>query len=54
MAMVRDGGVLLWDDYGSVRAEYGTTRYLESLRSRGYPVFRLGTTNRRRPSAAVR
>ena len=47
IAMVRDGGVLLWDDYGSVRSEYGTTRYLESLRRRGYPVFRLGTPNRR-------
>ncbi len=47
MDMVRDGGVLLWDDYGSMRAEYGTTRYLEDLRRQGYPVFRLGTRDRR-------
>jgi hypothetical protein len=45
--MLRPGGVLLWDDYGSVRSDYGTTRYLEELRQRGYPVYRLGPAKRR-------
>ncbi len=47
MDMIRPGGVLLWDDYGSMRSEYGTTRYLEKLHASGYPAFRLGTPDRR-------
>jgi hypothetical protein len=42
MAMIRPGGVIVWDDYGSVREEYGTTRYLEELRAGGIPVYCLG------------
>lgn len=37
-----EGGLIVWDDYGSQRAEYGVTRYLEGLRADGYPVWRLG------------
>ena len=47
MEMLRPGGVLVWDDYGSVRSEYGVTRYLEGLRDAGYPMFRLGGNRRR-------
>ena len=47
MAMIRPGGVIVWDDYGSVRSEYGVTRYLEGLRDAGYPMFRLGGSERR-------
>lgn len=42
MLMIRTGGVIVWDDYGSVRSEYGTTRYLEQLRQAGIPVYCLG------------
>ena len=42
MNMIRPGAVLLWDDYGSIRAEYGTSRYLEQMRRAGISVFRLG------------
>lgn len=47
MEMLRPGGVLVWDDYGSMRAEYGTTSHLEELQQAGFPVFRLGPPLRR-------
>ena len=47
--MVREGGVIVWDDYGSMRSEYGTTEYLEQLREDGYPVFELGLAGRSAP-----
>lgn len=40
--VVKPGGVIVWDDYGSMRSEYGTTRYLEQLLADDYPVFELG------------
>jgi hypothetical protein len=47
MSMIRLNGVIIWDDYGSMRSEYGTTRYLEELRDAGYPVFQLGEDSNR-------
>ncbi len=47
MTVIRPGGVIIWDAYGSMRAEYGTTRYLERLRAAGYPVFQLGEDSNR-------
>ena len=44
VAMLRDGGVAIWDDYGSMRSDYGTTIYLEALRDEGIPIKRLGPT----------
>jgi hypothetical protein len=41
-SMLRPDGIILWDDYGSVRSEYGTTEYPEKLRALGFPVYRLG------------
>lgn len=40
--MIRPGGVLLWHDYESMRAEYGVTRVVDGLRARhGLPTYRL-------------
>lgn len=44
MAMVRPGGVIIWDDYRSVRANYGVRRFLDGLRKKGYPVWRFELT----------
>lgn len=41
--MVRPGGVVVWDDYESMRSEYGVSRFVDRLRHvHGAPVFRLG------------
>lgn len=40
--MIRPGGVILWHDYESMRAEYGVTRVVNGLRARhGVPTCRL-------------
>jgi predicted O-methyltransferase YrrM len=40
--MIRPGGVIQWHDFESMRSEYGVSRFVDELRQRGLPAYRLG------------
>lgn len=40
--MIRPGGVVLWHDFESMRAEYGVSRFVDELRAAGLDARRLG------------